>query len=254
MSLSAEPRELILIARRLGLDKAALAIELSMGLAPPGATRGVVHTIVDLSERSKALAQKHGFTDAALEDHETLYHEVMFCHSMVRATVKVVDGQLQTSSAASSWRTYARERLPKFSKRCAAASFDELYLIALELWSDETSHAAIGLVGLIGAWSDFLLQMEVGGICLGAARDKLASCLTALGPVKTYSRRPPLDAGLHRATQAAERFWCEHRQLPASKTFNTETTKASLFVLWYLDLMKDAAGLNSSQCQTLLGV
>lgn len=211
----------------------------------------------DFDSAINAIGEKHGFL--SLSEH----HDVcVSLHLLVRTMPPHVDtseGVISAEQGATSWRDI-RRKMPGWMSRMRKAAPDLLYLLALELHSDDTSFAAASLAGVRKRLTALLMRLETIVASgedrnIAAERDEMAAILELMMKISGPSGGRHSHGKRRRDCVAtAKEFWREQFGSEPSVAFvpDPTTSPASPYAKWFCDVMSYIDGWSVVTCREVL--
>lgn len=211
----------------------------------------------DFEAQINDIGERHGFP--SLPDH---LNACMSLHLLVRtmpAYVETSDGVVRTEQGSTSWRDI-RRKLSGWVSRAKKSKSDFLYLLALELHSNETSFVAAGLAGVRQRLTALLMRLETvvaSGADQGIAskRDELAAILELMMQITgPGGGRHAHGKRRQECVVTAREFWKEQFLIDPTVVFVPDPTisPVSPFTKWFCDVMKCIDGWEVYTCRQVL--
>lgn len=219
--------------------------------------RGWLSVAEDFDASIAAIGERHGFPSAS-EHHDVC----VALHLLVRAMpphVETSEGVVGAERGATSWRDL-RRKMPGWMSRVKRSEPDFLYLLALELHSDETSFAAASLAGARKRLTNLVLGLEALIATdvdreIAAERDEITAILELMmkitgpnGGRHSHGRRR------QECVITAREFWKEQFLMDPTVVFvpDPTTSPSSPFAIWFCDLMNYIDGWSIATCREVL--
>lgn len=211
----------------------------------------------DFDASINAIGERHGFPSAS-EHHDAC----VALHFLVRtmpSNVETSDGVISAEQGATSWRDI-RRKIPGWVSRVSTSGPDFLYLLALELHSDETSFAAASLAGARKRLTGLVLNLESliatdADREIAAERDEITAILELMMEI-TGPKGGRHSHGKRRqeCVVTAKEFWKEQFLIDPTIVFvpDPTTSPASPFTMWFCDVMNYIHGWSVVTCREVL--
>lgn len=248
-------QRLAFLAAENGMPSAAAGCRAAAGEWPEH--RGWFSVSADFDEQVHAIGEKHGFRSPS--EHRQV---CVSLHLLVRTMPPHVDtsgGVVSAEQGATSWRDL-RRKIPGWMSRVRKAAADFLYLLALELHSDDTSFAAASLAGVRKRLTELVMRLETMVAAgedrnIAADRNEMAAILQSMMTI-TGPKGGRHSHGKRRqdCVVTAKEFWTEQSGSAPSVVFVPDpiTSPASPFAMWFCDVMNYIDGWSVVTCREVL--
>lgn len=248
-------RRLSRLAQDHGMPSAAAGCLAAAGEWPDH--RGWFSVREDFDATLNTIGYRHGFP--SLPDHRDACMSLYLLIRSMPPHVETSEGVVSAEQGATSWRDL-RRRIPGWMSRVRKSEPDFLYLLALELHSDDTGFAAATLAGVRKRLTALLMRLETvvaSGADRGIAseRDELAAILELMMPI-TGPKGGRHAHGRRRrdCVTAAKEFWRQQFEIEPSVVFvpDPTTSPTSPFAMWFCDVMDYIDGWSVVTCREVL--
>lgn len=219
--------------------------------------RGWLSVAEDFEEQINTIGKRHSFP--------SLRHHLDGCmamHLLVRTMpphVETSEGVVGAEQGATSWRDL-RRKMPGWMSRVRKSGPEFLYLLALELHSDETSFAAASLAGIRKQLTAFVMRLEsviASGVDkdIEVERDEITAILELMMKI-TGPKGGRHSHGKRRqeCVVTAKEFWKEQFLIDPTTVFvpDPTTSPSSPFAMWFCDVMNCIDGWSVVTCREVL--
>lgn len=209
--------------------------------------RGWLTVGQDFEAQINAIGKRHGFP--SLPDHLDACTSLHFLVRTMPAHVETSDGVVSGEQGSTSWRD-VRRKLPGWLSRVRKSESDFLYLLALELHSDETSFAAASLAGVRKRLTRLVMGLKTivtsgADREIGAERDEMTAILEAIKKVSGPGGGRHAHGRRRRDCAATAReFWKDQFKIEPTVVWvpDPTTSPASPFTMWFCDVMNYVEG------------
>lgn len=211
----------------------------------------------DFDTRINAIGELHGFP--SLPEHLDVCVSLNFLVRTMPPHVETNDGVISAEQGATSWRDL-RRKMPGWLSRVKKSEPDFLYLLALELHSDETSFAAASLAGARERLTNLVMGLEAliatdANREIAAERDEITAILELMMEI-TGPKGGRHSHGKRRqeCVVTAKVFWKEQFLTDPTIVFvpDPTTSPASPFTMWFCDVMNYIHGWSVVTCREVL--
>lgn len=263
---AADIRRLHELARVLKLTNAQASLFLALGEPPDDAARTTIGVFdyEEIEMMVEKIAAEHAIVHRAR--HHDVLMEIAFHLQLSPRKSRVINGVLHSPRGAELWKVRKAWVSSAIKRTLGEIGYDEMYLLALECFTEESTLAAVTSVGKLPELNALLAVLEFEILAHhhqvqqspklhGALSAALLEVLQAIEKIRGKGGAQALDDNARVATSLAFEFWAEHvaeGQAVTYSFFREPVEPNGKFAAWFCDVMKVFGQFDPATCQTLL--